>query len=66
MRIAIRQRLIFGGFFFGGGGVGFRNICKKKNGGNAIKLLSYLSSLCVFSAYYFLAKCERRDKKKIG
>lgn len=65
MRIAIRQRLIFGGFFWGGG-VGFRNICKKKNGGNAIKLLSYLSSLCVFSAYYFLAKCERRDKKKIG
>lgn len=64
MRISKRHGLIFGGdFFFGGGGMGLEIFLKIKEVTHSSFFQTFRQ--CVFiSIYYFLAKCERRNKKK--
>lgn len=62
MRISKRHGLIFGGdFFFGGDGFG--NISENK-GGNAFKLFSDLSSMCVYLYILFSSEMRKTQQKK--
>lgn len=63
MRISKRHGLIFGGDFFLGGGDGFGNISENK-GGNAFKLFSDLSSMCVYLYILFSSEMRKTQQQK--